>query len=335
MRSFNQPWKKEARVGKADPDHQQADWISVHEKVCPLLVSIHALAPFHTLHADREQHHTEILKKQEELIEIAHLEAQRWVSSKRFHHAIPAALLFLRWAVQLYGPRSVKLVPAYLLLAHAYIGLDSMSQAQEYLSKAEWAVMNTPGCSPIVLHQLHRTLGRLHAATGKYPSALFHFSSDVYYASEVFGLESTETCEGYFLMADVFLKQNKPDITHSLYTEVAGFWHAHLCRLMERISRSGTEPEDCFGEAQCVEVDQMLRCILDFEEQHKKPCSDLSAILLHSLAMLWLLSNNYSKALEYGKKAEMLIEGSNEHNSMREAIQNLLHFVEKHNIDLP
>lgn len=57
-------------------------------------------------------------------------------------------------------------------------GLDSLSQAREYLTKAEWAVMNTPDCNPIVL-QLHRTLGRLHAATGKYSSALFHFSSDV------------------------------------------------------------------------------------------------------------------------------------------------------------
>lgn len=96
----------------------------------------------------------------------------------------------------------------------------------------------------------------------------------VYYASEMFGLDSTVTSGGYFLMADVFLKQNKPDIALSLYTEVdkptisahwdicvcemsfitlracvqvASSWHTHLCKLMDDISQSGTQPEECFG----------------------------------------------------------------------------------------
>ncbi len=59
------------------------------------------------------------------------------------------------------------------------LGLGSLSQAHEYLSKAEWTVMKTPGCSHTVLHQLHRSLGRLHAAMGKYASALTHFANDV------------------------------------------------------------------------------------------------------------------------------------------------------------
>lgn len=48
----------------SDPDHQQTDWTSIHEKVCPLLVSIHSPPPLHTLQADRERHHRETLKKQ-------------------------------------------------------------------------------------------------------------------------------------------------------------------------------------------------------------------------------------------------------------------------------
>lgn len=48
-------------------------------------------------------------------------------------------------------------------------------------------------------------------------------------------------------------------------------------------------------EAQCVEADQMLRCILEFEEQCVKPRPDQAAMLAHSLAMLWLLCNNYTK----------------------------------------
>lgn len=53
---------------------------------------------------------------------MAHLESQRWVSKKRFQDVLPAALLFLRWAMRLYGSCAVELVPAYLLLAQANIG---------------------------------------------------------------------------------------------------------------------------------------------------------------------------------------------------------------------
>lgn len=51
----------------------------------------------------------------------------------------------------------------------------------------------------------------------------------------------------------------------------------------------------CIDEAQCVEADQMLRCLLEFEEQSVKPRPDQSVLLAHSLAMLWLLCNNYTK----------------------------------------
>uniref|UniRef100_A0A672JZ44 Zinc finger, MYND-type containing 12 n=1 Tax=Sinocyclocheilus grahami TaxID=75366 RepID=A0A672JZ44_SINGR len=300
-------------------DHQQTDWTSIHEKVCPLLVSIRAPASFGTLQSDREHHHKETLKKK-----VLEIEAQRWVSKKRFQDVLLAALLFRRWAIRVNGSCAAELVPAYLLLAQANIGLGSLSQAHEYLSKAEWTVMKTPGCSHTVLHQLHRTLGRLHAATGKYTSALTHFANDV---NVWFG--QYVMSGGYFLMVDVFLKQNKPGIAHSLYTEVANSWHAHLCKLIDGISRSGTQPE-CFDEAQCVEADQMLRCILEFEEQCVNPRPDQSAMLAHSLAMLWLLCNNYTKALGYGKKAEVLIQGLNEQNTLRESIHNLLQHAEKH-----
>lgn len=42
----------------------------------------------------------------------------------------------------------------------------------------------------------------------------------IYFASEEYGLDSTVTCRGYFLMADVFAKQGKMPIACSLYSEV-------------------------------------------------------------------------------------------------------------------
>lgn len=53
----------------------------------------------------------------------------------------------------------------------------------------------------------------------------------VYYASEEFGLDSVVTAEGYYLMANVFVKQEKTDITLSLYSEV----HQHLLLTVHNI----------------------------------------------------------------------------------------------------
>ncbi|TRZ02690.1 hypothetical protein DNTS_022668, partial [Danionella cerebrum] len=308
-------------------EHQQTDWTCIHKKVCPLLTSLHAPPPAGAL-SDRDHYNQEKLTKQMVIIEIAHLEAQSCVSKKRFQDALPAAIQYLRWSMEVHGSCAVELVPAYLLLAQANIGLGALSQAHEYLSKAEWTVMKSPSCSHTVLHQLHRTLGLLHSAMGKYTSALTHFANDVYYACEMFGLDSTVTSGGYFLMADVFVKQNKLDIAHSFYTEVAGSWHRRLCKLMDGISQSSTQPEQCFDEAQCLEADQMLRSILEFEEHCAKPCPEQAAILAHSLAMLWLLCNNHTKALDYGKKADDLIQGLSEQNSLRGSILTLLRRAE-------
>lgn len=42
----------------------------------------------------------------------------------------------------------------------------------------------------------------------------------IYFASQEYGLQSTVTCGGYFLMANVFAKQGKLSIVNSLYSEV-------------------------------------------------------------------------------------------------------------------
>lgn len=42
----------------------------------------------------------------------------------------------------------------------------------------------------------------------------------IYFASEEYGLDSTVTCGGYFLMADVFAKQGKMPVARSLNSAV-------------------------------------------------------------------------------------------------------------------
>ncbi|XP_022526764.2 zinc finger MYND domain-containing protein 12 [Astyanax mexicanus] len=325
-----------------DAAHQQADWNSIHKKACELLIHIRAPVPYLPLKADRDHQQTLAQKRLEQLMEVSRAEARVQVVEGRYTESLPAAQLSLHCAIDLYGHDAVELVPAYLLLAEANMGSGSLSKAQSYLSQAEWTVLKTPDCSQTVLLELHRNLGRLHTFTGSYQSALLHFANYVYYASEEFGLNSTETARGYFMMADVFGKQEKPDIASSLYSQVASTWHTHLSELFELRSQRGAQGEPCFDKAQCAEVDQMLRVMLEAHEQQQQqqhqdarahPARSDSlpqaAVLSHSRAMLWFLCSNSSKALEFGRKALDCIQQC-EQNSLAESIQSLINQAEDH-----
>ncbi|XP_023697206.1 zinc finger MYND domain-containing protein 12 [Paramormyrops kingsleyae] len=284
-------------------EHQQADWAGIHQKVCQLLAPLRTPIPFHVLGAEREHHRAQRLQRQEQLIEISRATAQRKLFEKNHWEALPAAQLCLCSATDVYGPGAVQLVPAYLLLAEANIGLGRFSQAEEYLAQAEWIVMKGPECSLVVRHQLHRNLGRLHAATENFEEALFHLANDVYYASEEFGLDSTVTCGGYILMANIFFKQKKYDIAMSLCTEVANTWHSHLYRILDSHIQNYSSLHNAIDEAQQAEADRTLQCVLELEEQIPKRVPCLMALACHALAMLWLLGNDFAKAAELGRRA--------------------------------
>ncbi|XP_029575541.1 zinc finger MYND domain-containing protein 12 [Salmo trutta] len=306
-----------------DMEHQQADWVGIHEKICQLLIPIRTATPFHSLQADRDHHRTQILHRQEELIEISRAVAQKKLFEGKYQESLPAAQLSLRCAMDVYGPSAVQLVPAYLLLAEANVGLGSLAQAEGYLSQAEWTVMKTPECSQTVRHQLHRNLGRLYTATENLEGALLHFANDVYYASEEYGLDNIVTCGGYFLMANVFIKQEKMDIASSLYTEVASTWHSHLTKLLETHTPGSMMLEHSFDEAQQAEADQMLRAMLKVQESSPKQAAAQNTLVAHSLAMLWFLGGSPDKALEFGRKALQSSQLVPDH-SLTERIQSLL-----------
>ncbi len=54
-----------------------------------------------------------------------------------------------------------------------------MSQAEEYLSQAQWTVLKTPECSNAIKSKLYRNLGLLYAAKGEYDEALRQLADDV------------------------------------------------------------------------------------------------------------------------------------------------------------
>ncbi|XP_060912965.1 zinc finger MYND domain-containing protein 12 [Labrus mixtus] len=308
-----------------DAEHQQADWLGIHQRICPLLV------PIRTLTLQRAGQ-IEIQLKKAELVEICRSVAQSKLSEGKHKEALPAAQFCLCCSKDIHGPSTVQLVPAYLLLADANMGMGNLKLVAELLSQAEWAVLKSPECGHEVYHQLHRSLGRLHVATGNLEAALVNFANDIYYSSEEYGLDSTITCRGYILMADVFAKQGKTPIARSLYSEVAHTLHCLLNKLIntkvQNVQNPGMWSEPLFGKSQQVEVGETLRTILEFWQNDSRNDSGQIALVAHCRAMLEFLGGDSLKALGFGNMALQACQLIPNHDLV-ESIQALLQLVQR------
>jgi tetratricopeptide (TPR) repeat protein len=114
------------------------------------------------------------------LIEYTRSTAQRYLFEGDYQRAIPGAMTSLKFVIEMYGLKSVDLVSSYLILGEASQGLGSLSQAQEYLSQAEWTVLKNPDCPLPILSKLHRNIAMLQMAQGNYDKALRNLANDVF-----------------------------------------------------------------------------------------------------------------------------------------------------------
>ncbi len=115
------------------------------------------------------------------LLEVAQTEAHKKLFQGEYDLAIPAALQALRISMEIYGQDSLELVPSYLLLGEASIGLKEYNQAEEYLSLAKWAIMKSKAFDEHAIQaQLQHNFGLLYAANKDYPRALEHVAQEVW-----------------------------------------------------------------------------------------------------------------------------------------------------------
>ncbi|NXH56838.1 ZMY12 protein, partial [Rhabdornis inornatus] len=200
--------------------HQRTDWISIHGRICHLLIPVLGPQPCRHSEKDRKHGKEQLLRRQESLIAVTLSTAQGFVWAGKPLEAIPTALQALHFSSQVFGSGSMQLVPIFLLLAEASTGTGCLRQAAKYLSQAQWIVLQTPDCSAALQSKLHHGLGLFSIAEGNLDQALYHLANDVYLATAEFGLNSVEVSGGYFHMANIFFHQNKMDTANSLYTEV-------------------------------------------------------------------------------------------------------------------
>ncbi|XP_029803858.1 zinc finger MYND domain-containing protein 12 [Suricata suricatta] len=298
--------------------HQRVDWDSIHEQICQLLIPLRTSMPFYNSEEERQHGLEQLRQRQKHLIEFCYTVGQKYLFEGKHEAAVPAALHSLRFRMNVFGLSSVQLVPAYLLLAEASLGLGQIVQAEEYLSQAQWTVLKSTECSDATQSLLHRNLGLLYIAKENYEEARYHLANDIYFASCAFGTEDIRTSGGYFHLANVFYGLKKLDVADTLYTKVSEIWNKYLSTRCQVLSEAHNQQIDLLGkrfetdtgldEAQEAEAIQILTSIWIIRDSTSDTAPQKTIFILNTLVMLYYLMMNSSKAQEYAKKAFSLAE---------------------------
>ncbi|KAJ3290349.1 Zinc finger MYND domain-containing protein 12 [Rhizoclosmatium sp. JEL0117] len=280
-----------------DKEHQGTDFRGIHEKICSLLIPLRT--PVSVLGSEEERIHRDkqTRHRQIQLLELSKTEAHKKLFEGQYDLAIPAALQALRFSMDVYGQDSIQLVPSYLLLGEASIGLKQYPQAEDYLSLAKWAILKVPDCEHRIRSQMHRNFGLLYASLGKYDDALAQLSQDIYYASLVKGPEHISVLGGYFQLGNVFQKlEGRGDVVAAVFDKVVGVWKKALRE------GEGEEEREVLDEAQQAEAVQMLTTIYTFRTSFAASSTG-PAEVNYVLGQLHHIYGNSERAKEYVGKA--------------------------------
>nr|XP_042127725.1 zinc finger MYND domain-containing protein 12 isoform X3 [Peromyscus maniculatus bairdii] len=277
------------------PVHQKADWGSIHEKICQLLIPLRTTMPFYNSEEERQHGLQQLQKRQKHLIEFCYTVAQKYLFEGKHEDAVPAALHSLRFRMSVHGLSSVELVPAYLLLAEASLGLGRIVQAEEYLSQARWTVLKSTDCSNATHSLLHRNLGLLYIAKDNHEEARYHLANDV---SEIW------------------------------HTYLNGHYQTLLRARSQQTDLLGKQFVNDTGldEAQEAEAIRILTSILSIRESTSSKTPQKTVLVLKTLSILYYLMLETAKAKEHATRALSLAE---EYLSVQEqrVIQELLTII--------
>nr|XP_055197870.1 zinc finger MYND domain-containing protein 12 isoform X2 [Nyctereutes procyonoides] len=317
--------------------HQRADWSSIHEKICQLLIPLRTSMPFYNSEEERQHGLQQLQQRQKHLIEFCYTVAQKYLFEGKHEAAVPAALHSLRFRMSVHGLSSVELVPAYLLLAEASLGLGQIVQAEEYLSQAQWTVLKSTECCCATQSLLHRNLGLLSIAKENYEEARYHLANDIYFASCAFGTEDIRTSGGYFHLANIFYGLKKLDLADTLYTKIAEIWSKYLNNRYQVLSQNRIQQIDLLGkrfetdtgldEAQEAEAIQILTSIWNIRESTSNTDPQKTIFVLKILVMLYYLMMNSSKAQEYAMRAFSLAKEQHLSVNEQSTIEDLLNMI--------
>jgi tetratricopeptide (TPR) repeat protein len=221
----------------ASRESAKQTWEGILHKVSAMLAELQAPQSLVGSEEERARRLEAIQASKLDLIDICIEEAARHVVQGRCELAIPAATYALRFGTSMYGEGKLELVPAYLQLAEANLGLLQYRQAEEYLTLANWALLKAGGASNALRSQLRRNFGKLYASQGRHEEALRQLADDVYYSSLMVGPEHIDTSGGYFQLGNVFYAMNRIEAALAMYDKVVDIWYKCLASLMTNQDR--------------------------------------------------------------------------------------------------
>ncbi|ORZ35243.1 hypothetical protein BCR44DRAFT_60181 [Catenaria anguillulae PL171] len=242
-----------------DKEHQLLDQAAIHEKICVILRRLRSPVPFLGSDQERKNKQKEILELRQTLLQITRTDAQKLLFEGEFAYAIPAALQALRSCIDIYGQHALELVPCYLLLGEASIGLKQYDQAEEYLASAKWSLTKlSPGgmCPPAVASKqpnsataapaqpsstdvpsaassfdsstcaiqakLSHNFGLLYLSRGHLRESVAHLSRAIFLSSQLHGPTGIQVSGGYFQLGQAFAAM---DSTEGRHGATAAFAH--------------------------------------------------------------------------------------------------------------
>ncbi|ELK31117.1 Zinc finger MYND domain-containing protein 12 [Myotis davidii] len=247
-----------------DVVHQQADWKSIHEKICQLLIPLRTTMPFYNSEEERQHGLQQLQQRQKHLIEFCYTVAQKYIFEGRYKDAVPAALHSLRFRMNVYGLSSVELVPAYLLLAEASIG-DSNPKISD---RAEFTCPPGSSCA-YGTEDIRTSGGYFHLANIFFDLMKFDLADTLY----------TKVCEIW----DKYLNNHYQVLLEARVQQID-------------LLGKGFETDTGLDEAQEAEAIRILTSILSIRESTCSNAPQKIVFVLRILVMLYYLMMNSSKA---------------------------------------
>lgn len=262
-------------------------------KIAPLLAPLRANAGIVGSEEDRAKREYTLNMSKLALVDVCQQEAARFLSAGRHELAIPGAIQAITFLKDIHGDGAMEMVPPYLLLAEANLGLGRFKQADEFLSLANWSVLKNPGCSNAVRSQLHRNFGKLYSAQGKLNEALQELVKDVYCSSLEVGPEHVNTSAGYYYMASIFYTQHRVENALAFYDKVVDIWYKFVASAQSDPSLASALTANQLSEGQ-----EMLSFILQTRHKLLGQGHIATGEAKYTLGLLYLVVGNRGAALE-------------------------------------
>jgi tetratricopeptide (TPR) repeat protein len=281
----------------------ELDWNGIKQKIAQLLVPLRQPPSVIPSVEERERQEANVRKSKLALIDLCRMEATKFLVHGDFELSIPGAVQALRYSLDVYGAGKIELVPCYLLLAEANLGLGRHKQAEEYLSLANWSILKNPDCSNRTKSQLYRNFGKLYASQGKHDEALRQLANDVYFSSLQVGPEHIETAGGYYYIATVFYLQRRIDCALAMCDKVVDIWLKHVSGLIDPSKVDGTEEVEPLGESQLMDGLQTLTKIVALREESMGADHITTGEALYTVSLVYVYAKDNQRAIQLMEKA--------------------------------